>query len=130
MLLEKHAKELRQQLETVQNKYVEENQRHELAQQELNHKATLVKVCCQCITRCGNKRLMQDLESQLAKEEARRKKLQEEKELFESKERTTDGDIARLESLHEKMVEERNMLEEQVRHQQLRLQTVAYRTLI
>jgi uncharacterized protein involved in exopolysaccharide biosynthesis len=46
VLLEKHAKELRQQLETVQNKFVEENQRHELAQQELNRKATLVKVCC------------------------------------------------------------------------------------
>ena len=51
----------------------------------------------------------------MAKEEAHRKKLQQEKELFESKERTTDGDIARLEDLHEKMVEERGMLEEQVR---------------
>jgi chromosome segregation ATPase len=58
---------------------------------------------------------VQDLESQLAREEARRKKLQEEKELFESKERTTDGDIARLETMHEKMIDERNMLEEQVR---------------
>lgn len=58
---------------------------------------------------------MQDLESQVAREETRRKKLQEEKELFESKERTTDSDIARLEDLHVKMVEERGMLEEQVR---------------
>ena len=46
VLLEKHAKELRQQLETVQQKFVEENQRHELAQQELNRKTALVKVCC------------------------------------------------------------------------------------
>lgn len=53
----------------------------------------------------------------MAKEEVRRKKLQQEKELFESKERTTDGDIARLEDLHEKMIEERGILEEQVHHQ-------------
>ena len=46
MLLEKHVKELQQQLEAMQQNYAEENQRYELAQQELNRKVTLVKVRC------------------------------------------------------------------------------------